>query len=88
MISPFLKKQAILPRADVSRSPFFHPHLSVVKKAVSLYINVGAIALGTKISRYGFCKGSAIALLGKDDLFCWVIQLRDIIYIIGNSQNL
>jgi hypothetical protein len=24
---------------------------------------VGAIALGTKISRYGFCKGSAIYLL-------------------------
>ncbi|WP_371121539.1 hypothetical protein [Microcoleus sp.] len=62
----------------------------MVKKRDSfdVNINVGAIGLGTKIWRLFFKRESAIAFLGKDDLFCWVIELRDIIYIIGNSQNL
>jgi hypothetical protein len=77
MISPFLKKQAMAAAeppsegfAHASRtraSRFFPARLSGVKKAVSLYINVGAIALGTKISRLFFKRESAIALLGKDD---------------------
>ena len=47
----------------IHRIGFFHPRLSGVNQARALYINVGAIALGTKISRLFFKRESAIELL-------------------------